>query len=325
MSDELISAALSSEGIHVVRLLGRGGYARVFLVNWDNYPNEEFVAKVIQLPRKYIEKARSSYVNEIISLSQLYHKHIIQIYKHFIIGELMVIIMEYCHNGTVKDAIKQNGPIQNDSFRHFAKECLEAVKFCHQNGIAHRDIKPANLLFDRNGRIKLCDFGLADPKNSDLVSRREGSLAFVPPEFFKKNAYDPKKADIWSLGITFYFIVTGTLPFELGSYDEIKTQILVKGLSFPSNIPANIQYFISKMARKIPEERPTADHLLNSSFFDVLPALSKVHKIRATMSNFDETNRIAGFSTLAKLQISKGYTSRINLNNYKRKSLNIKF
>lgn len=274
-----VSNELEAKGFTILDFIGQGGYAKVYKCLWDQYPNSIFVAKVISIPEDLKSKEDATYMNEINTLKHLYHKNIILIYRHFTISDFLVIIMEYCENGTLSDYIKTNGPMKDEQFRMFALECMEAVAFCHEKNVAHRDIKPSNFLIDKNFHIKLSDFGLADLCRSELTTRRDGSLTFAPPEMIMGKAYEPKKADIWALGITFYYLLSGKLPWTGITKEEVKTEIIYKSIEFESKeISQKISKLIYAMTKKIPDDRISADLLVKDPFFSVLPRLPSITK-----------------------------------------------
>lgn len=143
------------------------------------------------------------------------HPNIILLYDHFVEGNELFLILEYCPSGSLKDHISPGRPLSMNIFRSVCTQILSALCACHDKGIAHRDIKPANVLIDVHGRPKLADFGLGvfcakgNCVNCDAVS-----LAFAPPEFFKEKSIDPFKADVWSLGLLFLMMATGRLPWR---------------------------------------------------------------------------------------------------------------
>lgn len=258
---------LEENGFKVIHLIGQGGFGKVYLVNWELYPDEQFVAKFVFIPDKDRMSHKNQYINEINALSHLFHKNIIKIYRTFMVNQYMVVVMEYCVKGTVHDYIEKFGPVFESVFKRIAQETLEAVAFCHQKGVTHRDIKPSNLMIDKNDRLKLCDFGCSDPSHDNLITRQDGSLNYLSPEILTGKPYNPKKADIWALGITFYYMTCGRLPWESMTREDLKQEISVQILSFPPFVSHEVQYIIYCMTRKDPNERPSAEEILNLPFF----------------------------------------------------------
>lgn len=270
-----IDCCLSKKGFKTIHMIGKGGYAHVFSVKWERYPTETYVAKVISLGSKNDKKYHQSYSNEIQTLSSLFHKNIIKIYQHFLCEEHLTIIMEFCKDGSFNEYINNHGPLSPDSFKNYARQCIEGILYCHQNGIAHRDIKPSNILLGEADRVIICDFGLADPSKPEYITRHDGSLPFVSPEGLGVEPYDPKKADIFSLGITFYFFIVGKLPWTGKTKDDLKTEIIFRTLTFPAGVPQDIQSLILLMTQKEADSRPLASDLLKFPMFNNLPHLNK--------------------------------------------------
>lgn len=265
---EEMEQAFSSQGFTVIDKIGEGGFARAFRVKWDKYPDQIFVAKVIGIDSE--ERNRyESYSAEIASLKTVYHKNIIQFYHNFISTNYVYIIMEYCNNGTLADYISQNGYMNAHDFGYFSKQCLEALDCCHKLQIAHRDIKPTNIMITDNNIIKICDFGIAHQliRDDDSIRRFDGSLMFSAPEMQERIPHNPKKCDIWAMGITFYYLVTGKFPWKYNERKELTYHILHTTPNFPQHVPLPIVKIIGSMIHKTPDSRPSAEKLLSSSFY----------------------------------------------------------
>lgn len=239
------------------------------------------------------------------------------------IYDYMVIIMEYCQNGTLDDYIKKNGPLNEDQFKSVAQECLNAVAFCHENSIAHRDIKPSNFIIDRNLHIKLCDFGISDIFNGNYTTRTDGSLMFSPPELVMGKAHDAMLGDIWELGITYYYCITGQFPWFATNKPDMKSEILFSQISFPPSVPKSIQYIINAMTKKVPTERLTAEQLLKSAYFIpvsklqiVIPRAKKIdkslHKKQSTPSPIIFALQSSSRCYTCKIPLGKTYNRHLS-------------
>lgn len=270
MSEET-AAALRAEGFEIIEQIGQGGFAKVYTVKWHQYPDQIFAAKIISLEEKASFACIQSYQDEINMLKNIYHPNIIKVYKHFSSGHDMVIIMEYCPNGTLLDLVLKKGVLNKCDFKVVATQVLDALKECHSNQIAHRDIKPQNVMIDSNKRVQLCDFGIAQVVEDTNIKRYDGSIMFLPPEMLSRVPYDPKKADIWMLGITFYFLVCGAQPFTGKTMSELIRNITIGYAKFPCMISHSITKFISKMIAKDPNSRPTCEELLKDPLFSIAP------------------------------------------------------
>lgn len=179
----------------------------------------------------------------------------------------MVIIMEYCSNGSLADTIGKSGPLDESRFRGVAHQIISALEFCHSNNIAHRDIKTSNILLDERNRLKLCDFGISEISDNDCTTRHDGSLPFAAPEMLGMIPYDPKKADIWALGITFYMILTGKLPWDMSCKRAITQDILTFRPYFNGMFSPTLRDLLCKMLCSDPSQRISALEVLKHPFF----------------------------------------------------------
>lgn len=130
-----------------------------------------------------------------------------------------VLIFDYMEGGDLFERISKQGRLSNGAaiFRQVAR----AVQLCHEAGIAHCDIKPENILLDGSGNVKLADYGLAQRMTPGVLSSVPcGSMNYMAPEVLSMKPYDVEKADMWSLGIVLYSLMTGYLPEGDGSRDD---------------------------------------------------------------------------------------------------------
>lgn len=173
--------------------------------------------------------------------------------------------MEYCPNGTIRQKVN----LPYDDFINYARQMLDALAYCHANKIAHRDIKPDNIFIDQYNHIKLADFGFAKQFDDENKSTEKcGSLNFIAPEMFQYQEICPFKADIWALGVTFFFMATGTYPFKNTLREELKQAIIYGDMDFGTHsVNPQIRFLINKMTIKNPISRPTAEKLLKLPMF----------------------------------------------------------
>jgi serine/threonine protein kinase len=122
------------------------------------------------------------------------------------------LFLEFCPAGTLLDVVRKAGPFEGAQLHAACKAILNGLAYIHGRHIAHLDIKPSNIFIDRFGRPKLADFGISRRFADPSSVHRAGTLAFLAPEVLGCAAYDPFKADIWSLGVTFYVMAFGSDP-----------------------------------------------------------------------------------------------------------------
>lgn len=278
----IIRATLSSNGYSFLRPIGQGGFSSVFLVFSTQY-NIEFVVKVSDYKKAYKSNSKDSNgfdFTEINNLINLNHPNIISIYKYFTDDHYLYIILEYCHGGSLKDLIQQHGRVPTSNLFHYCHQILTALKHCHDLQITHNDIKPANVLIDKNQRLKLADFGLAKGisteydqvkgKNGEILLKHfGGSRPYMAPELFSMAACDPYKVDIWSLGVTFFELATGHIPWKTNDMEQMRLQISVGVFSFENlKLPPTFCKIIHRMLEVVPSKRPTVGWLLEQPIFN---------------------------------------------------------
>ena len=116
---------------------------------------------------------------------------------------------------------------------------LNALEYLHRLGISHRDLKPENILLDFDYNVKLVDFGLSNYfKKGDLLNTACGSPCYAPPEMVAGKAYDGFISDVWSLGIIFFVMICGYLPFEEKTTKDLYAKIIEGKYELPKNISA---------------------------------------------------------------------------------------
>lgn len=264
-------ATLISRGYKPGNRIGEGAFSHVFKVYSKQYQCE-FVAKVISISDAVgAQKINNfdSYINEITSLRRILHMNVISFYDNFRDSDFLYIIFEFCPNGNLKEFIDRKGPLPKSDFVRVAKQILRGLNACHQMGVAHHDIKPDNIFLDNIMRPKLGDFGLAalNQKN-ELSTKFQGTNGFYAPEMLQGNPYDPMKADIFALGITYYYLITGSMPWDMTSEQHIYNSIVNVGVIFPPNMDKEVRVLIHSMTAQVPECRLSINELLNLPIFN---------------------------------------------------------
>ncbi|KAM6114520.1 NUAK family SNF1-like kinase 2 [Phoenicopterus ruber ruber] len=163
---------------------------------------------------------------EIEIMSSLNHPHIISVHEVFESSSKIVIVMEYASKGDLYDYISERQRLTEQEARHFFRQVVSAVYYCHKNGIVHRDLKLENILLDANGNIKIADFGLSNVYQQDkLLQTYCGSPLYASPEIINGRPYKGPEVDSWSLGVLLYILVHGAMPFDGHDYKTLVKQI----------------------------------------------------------------------------------------------------
>ena len=255
---------------YVVReKIGSGAFSVVYRVYSPRY-DQTFVAKVITIPFEKAHRYISCFESEVKSLISLNHPNVIKLYNFFRENNQLYLIFEDCPYGNLMEMLHTFHKVSGLRLLKMAKMLLEALNECHKNSIAHRDIKTANILLDKYKRPILADFGLASQiKEGEKLDNNVGSLAYKAPELFGDLPYCPFKTDIWSLGVVFYEMATGRLPWEnTSNLTLLKKSIIHCAYTIPYDMDPNFGNMIIHMLNLNPEKRPSPQTLLENPIFE---------------------------------------------------------
>jgi len=264
------------ERYELKQVIGEGGMSRVYLA-YDMILNRDVAIKVLHYDFDDEEASTKRFRREALSATSLSHPNIVDIYD---VGEddgHQYLVMEYIHGQTLKHFIQSNGPLAPEQAVPIMQQIVSAIAHAHYNGIIHRDIKPQNILMDESFQVKITDFGIAMALNATAHTKTNsiiGTVHYLSPEQ-ARGGIATKKSDIYSLGIVFYELLTGKLPFSA----ETAVAIALKHLQeeTPSirmqnpSIPQSVENVILKAtAKKASDRYQTADEM----YEDLLTVLS---------------------------------------------------
>lgn len=206
------------EGVEVVQLLGVGGMGAVYLAKQPKL--DRMVAiKILTSDRSGDPVFQERFLREARTLALLNHPHIVSLYEVGRAGASWYILMEYVDGVNLRSLIEDGRLSPGEALRLIPQIC-DAMQFAHDRGVVHRDIKPENVLVDQNGQIKIADFGLAKLMGDEFddcitltdFGQRMGTVGYMAPEQTLHTGDVDHRADIYSLGIIFYEMLTGKRP-----------------------------------------------------------------------------------------------------------------
>ncbi len=199
----------------VLEIIGVGGMAVVYKA-YDSIDDRIVAIKILKEEYLANEEFRRRFKNESKYIAVLSHSNIVKVYDMSFGDRLQYIVMEFIEGITLKEYIEQQKVIQPKEAVHFVTQILRALQHAHDKGIVHRDIKPQNIMLLENGKIKVTDFGIASFSRSESSTIAEngaiGSVHYISPEQARGDFTDAK-ADIYSVGVLMYEMLTGKLPF----------------------------------------------------------------------------------------------------------------
>ncbi|XP_054584507.1 serine/threonine-protein kinase MARK2-like [Eptesicus fuscus] len=236
--------------------IGQGACAKVYLA-WHVLSGTEVVVKAISL------KGFSRYAREIYCLKSLQHPNITALFEVVTTPDMLFLVMEHLREGDLRQRLENHGPLSERQARAAFRQVVSALQYCHRRGIVHRDLKPDNILLDEDGTVKLADFGFGRRVSDDSkLSTFCGTFYYMAPEVLRQEPYDGRKADVWSLGVTLYKTVTGTVPFQGESLAKIKAQVLAGQFEAPHRMSRQGGQFIRWLLTVDPSQRPTLEEVM---------------------------------------------------------------
>ena len=268
----------SFDRFEILRILGRGGMGTVYLAR-DQRLDRQVALKVLNTDELGSEDARARFLREARSAAAVRHPNVATIYE---VGEgtdrQPFIAMEYCEGQTLADRIREK-PLTAPEFLVIASQIASGLAAAHEKGVVHRDIKSANIILEPNGTVKILDFGLAKLLPRGMGPPREalsfatttgqffGTLHYLAPEQARGMAAD-ERSDLFSVGVVFYQMATGRLPFDgdapLLVMEKIRDAEPEEFQPTDSNFPPAAARAIARLLQKDPGARyQRADDLLH--------------------------------------------------------------
>jgi serine/threonine protein kinase len=296
------------------KLVGQGGMGAVFLAQ-QSRPKRQVAVKVL-LPMKsltpnqlaaFLERFR----RETDAAASLEHPNIIPVHEYGEREGLAYLVMPYVSGGTLRDELERCGPLPLENVACYLEQIAAAIDFAHEHGVIHRDIKPANIMVTPEGRLLLVDFGLvkivADGQTPQVritgVGAPVGTPDYMSPEQVIGGDVDTR-ADLYSLGVVLYQMVTGTTPFR----GETPMQIAAQHLQIPPpsaqmmrpDLPMEAEQVLQRALAKRPADRYRSARDLADAF--------RVALVRSgiQLDASYGTNGLLTGSTTGRLAIPKG-------------------
>lgn len=267
--------ALEQRGYLIGKKIGQGSYATVHLAEYcdASSPKRMHLACKIfdkeKAPRDFLEKF---FPRELDILTKIENPHIIQVHSILQRGPRVFIFMRYADNGDLLDYIKRNGVVLENQAKLWFRQMASGLQYLHSKNIAHRDLKCENILLSRRFNVKLADFGFArfctDGENRRVLSQTYcGSAAYAAPEVVSGTPYNPKLADVWSLGIILFIMLNASMPFDDSNLRKLLKDQMSRNWVFRSRIRETVSAAAKSIVRHILEPditlRLTLDRVLS--------------------------------------------------------------
>ncbi|KAH8430439.1 putative serine/threonine protein kinase [Aspergillus melleus] len=225
LKNTFIKGQLLDGRFRTVAPLNHGSFGMVFLAT-DIQTGQDVAIKCMLKPSgdAVIQPAFDARFEELNSHRRLgYHPNIVNLVHYFETDAHMYLVLEYCANGDLYEAIRLNrGPLETEHVRDFMLQLVSAVEYMHANGLYHRDIKPENIFLAQDGSMKLGDLGLVT-RDAWSYEACVGSDRYMAPEQYDpaSNGYSPAKADIWAIGICLLNVLFARNPFATPTESDV--------------------------------------------------------------------------------------------------------
>ncbi|KAI8818964.1 kinase-like domain-containing protein [Fimicolochytrium jonesii] len=241
------------DDFHIVRRVGKGGFANVFLVRLKHSTGRYYALKAIKKHDVVKMKQDKQVMNEKNILRNIDHPFIVELYHTFQNPTYLFMTMEYVAGGDLFSYLRKAQRFSEEASRFYVSEVLISLEYLHTNKIIYRDLKPENILLDTTGHVKLADFGFAKVVNKTTQSFC-GTPDYISVEIVVNKPYT-KAVDWWSLGVLVYELISGKTPFGDESSDRIYDNIQSGRIKWHPLIKGHAKELIRRLLDIDPEKR----------------------------------------------------------------------
>ena len=257
------------DGRYEIReIIGVGGMAVVYKA-YDSVDEKIVAIKILKEEFTGNEEFLRRFKNESKAIAVLSHPNIVKVFDVSFGDLIQYIVMEYIEGITLKEYIDKQGPLSWSDAVRFALQILRGLQHAHDKGVVHRDVKPQNIMVLSDGTIKVTDFGIARFARSEqrtITDKAIGSVHYISPEQARGENTDDK-ADIYSVGVMLYEMITGQLPFQAESAVSVAIMQLQKDPKLPREINGSIplgleQITMHAMQKEAPKRYKSAAEML---------------------------------------------------------------
>lgn len=303
-------------------LIGVGGMAVVYRA-YDIV--EEKIVAIKILKDEYLGNKEfiRRFKNESKAIAVLSHPNIVKVYDVSLGSKIQYIVMEYINGITLKEYMAQQKEIKWNEAVHFIQQILKALRHAHEKGVIHRDIKPQNIMLLQDGTIKVTDFGIArffKHETQTMTDRAIGSVHYISPEQAKGEITD-EKADIYSVGVILYEMITGSLPFEADNAVSVAIMQMQTVPKRPREINELIPEGLESITMKAMQKNPKNRYLSAEEMLTDVEKFKKDPSIKFEYKYFIDDNPTKYIDAIKKIKSSENDDYGDNFN-YKKDNKN---
>lgn len=218
----LIDIGVKINNHHVTSKIGEGSIGEIYLAEDENLGRKvaiKVLNPLLTSDPQFIERFKQ----EVRIQASMSHSNVVQLHNFYIHNNKYIMVLEYAEGITLKQLIREKGPIPEDRALRIFKQICDGLAYAHKKGIIHRDIKPSNIMIDEEDNIKIMDFGIAriiGEHGSTSTGARAGSFYYMSPERVMAINDIDQRSDIYSLGVTLFEMLFGILPYDTGKESD---------------------------------------------------------------------------------------------------------
>ncbi|CAH1399365.1 unnamed protein product [Nezara viridula] len=277
---------LMVRGYTIEKRIGEGSYAKVFLCK--KIMNNKFIflaCKVIDTKNAPVDYVNKFLPRELNVLMKIGHPNIIHVDFIFQRKVKYYMFMRYAETGDLLDYLMTRGRVSENRARFWIAQCALALTYLHGINIVHRDIKCENILITESLNLKLCDFGFSRVITPEGYSSTYcGSIAYTAPEVLKGRPYQPKKSDVWSVGVVLFVMLNRKLPYPESSPKKVLENQLARSLSHNPKVEEqmspDLKLAFNKLLEPDVRSRYSAADFLNCDWIKTDPRYKQDDKIK---------------------------------------------
>ncbi|EEB14914.1 cAMP-dependent protein kinase catalytic subunit, putative [Pediculus humanus corporis] len=253
--------ALEQRGYLIGKKVGQGSYATVHVADYIDDSSKRKMRLACKIFDK--EKAPKDFLNkffprELEILTKIENPNVIQVHSILQRGPRVFIFMRFADNGDLLDFVKRTGIIPEHQAKLWFRQMISGLQYLHDKDIAHRDLKCENILLSKRFNVKLADFGFAryciDNDGHRILSHTYcGSAAYAAPEVVSGTPYNPKLADIWSLGIILFIMLNASMPFDDSNLRKLLRDQTSKNWTFRTKVRESVSPLAKTLVKQILE------------------------------------------------------------------------
>jgi len=219
--------------------LGKGGMATVYLAH-DLKFDTKVAIKILNKEFIHNDNIRKRFITEARNIYRMTHPNMVRVTDLIEEGDVVAFVMEYIDGETLKEYLESRGKLKDDELKDIFSQMLEALNYVHEQQLVHRDIKPSNFMLDKNGKIKLLDFGIAKTLDANALEYTQtttgmqmGTPMYMSPEQIAETKSVTAQSDIYSLGVVLWQMAMGKKPYDSQTISNFQLQTKIVNEPLP--------------------------------------------------------------------------------------------